>query len=186
MYGMLTKALESMIREGHGEAMWLRIRAAAGVDVEVFVSNEPYPDDVTFRLAVAAAEALETPVAELLRAFGSFWVLKTARQGYGDMLAACGRTLPEFLTNLPSLHTRVGLIFPRLQPPEFQCVDVRPNSLRLLYRSSREGLTPFVVGLIEGLGVMFETPVTVTPVPEAHGPGRDEFLIEWPASPLEP
>jgi hypothetical protein len=72
-------------------------------------------------------------------------------------MATGGRTLREFLLNLPDLHTRVALIFPELRPPEFACSEVTANSLRLHYRSTREGLTPFVVGLVEGLGGMFQT-----------------------------
>jgi hypothetical protein len=30
------------------------------------------------------------------------------------------------------------------------------------YRSHREGLAPFVVGLLEGLGTLYDTPTTVT------------------------
>ncbi len=180
MYGMINKALQHMVVEAHGEEVWERIRTRAGVEVEVFISNEGYPDEITYQLAGAASEVLGAPVEDLLRAFGSYWVLKTARQGYGDLMAAGGRTLREFLLNLPDLHTRVALIFPELRPPEFSCSEVTANSLRLHYRSTREGLTPFVVGLVEGLGEMFQTPVAVVPVPEAHGPGRDEFLVSWP------
>ena len=179
MYGMVNKALQSMVIEAYGEDAWERIRTRAGVDVEVFISNEGYPDEVTFQLAGAASGVLEQPLDDLLRAFGSYWVLKTARQGYGELMSAGGRTLGEFLLNLPNLHTRVGLIFPHLKPPQFSCSDVQATSLRLHYRSTREGLTPFVVGLVEGLGEMFETRVSVTPVAEAHGPGEDEFLISW-------
>lgn len=179
MYGMVNKALQNMVLEAHGEEVWEQIRTRAGVDVEVFISNEGYPDEITYQLAGAASEVLQAPVEDLLRAFGSYWVLKTARQGYGELMAAGGRTLREFLLNLPNLHTRVCLIFPHLRPPEFSCSDVAANSLRLRYRSTRQGLTPFVVGLVEGLGEMFETPVVVTLVPGAHGPGRDEFLVSW-------
>ena len=180
MYGMVNKALQNMVVEAHGEQIWEQIRTRAGVDIEVFVSNQGYPDEITYQLAGAASEVLKAPVEDLLRAFGSYWVLKTARQGYSELMTAGGRTLREFLLNLPNFHTRIGLMFPQLRPPEFSCSEVAENSLRLHYRSTRDGLTPFVVGLVEGLGLMFETPVLVTPVPEAHGPGRDEFLVSWP------
>ena len=180
MYGMINKALQHMVVEAHGEEVWERIRTRAGVEVEFFISNEGYPDEITHQLAGAASEVLRVPVEEVLRTFASHWVLNTARQEYGDLMATGGRTLREFLLNLPDLHTRVALIFPELRPPEFSCSEVTANSLRLHYRSTREGLTPFVVGLVEGLGGMFQTPVEVVPVTEAHGPGRDEFLVSWP------
>lgn len=186
MYGMVNKALQNMVIEVHGEETWERIRTRAGVDVEVFISNEGYPDALTFQLAGAASEVLGAPVEDLLRAFGSYWILETARTGYGDLLAACGKTLPEFLLNLTNLHTGIGLIFPDLRPPEFSCSDVTSNSLRLNYRSTRQGLTPFVIGLVEGLGEMFQTPVRVQPVPGACGPGSDDFMVDWSHPQTEP
>lgn len=179
MYGMVNNSLESMIREVYGDDVWLEVKRAAGVDVDVFINNDGYPDEMTFRLVVAAAERTLQSTDLLLREFGAYWVQKTARIGYGDILASCGRTLQEFLCNLPHLHTRVALLFPELSPPEFACTNIQPDSLRLIYRSSRQGLTYFVIGLIEGLGTMFNTTVSVSPIPEAHRPGYEEFDIRW-------
>ena len=44
MYGMVNKALHNMVLEAHGEQIWEQIRTRAGVDIEVFISNEGYPD----------------------------------------------------------------------------------------------------------------------------------------------
>ena len=46
MYGMVNKAVEDMVCMHHGEEAWEQIKSKAGVDVEVFVSNEGYPDEV--------------------------------------------------------------------------------------------------------------------------------------------
>jgi hypothetical protein len=106
--------------------------------------------------------------------------MKTAPEGYGQLMDSGGKTLAEFLKNLPAFHTRVGLIFPHLQPPIFTCSDVGPGSLRLRYQSHRPGLAPFVVGLVKGLGQRFETPVTVThAVVKGDEADHDEFLVEW-------
>ena len=42
MYGMVNKAIEEMVTRHHGESTWAQIKAKAGVDVEVFMSNEGY------------------------------------------------------------------------------------------------------------------------------------------------
>ena len=51
MYGMVNKAVEDMVCRNYGAPAWERIKEQAGVDIEVFLSNEPYADEVTFRLA---------------------------------------------------------------------------------------------------------------------------------------
>jgi hypothetical protein len=180
MYGMVNKAVEDLVVSNFGMEKWLAIKEKAGVDVDIFLSNESYPDELTYDLVGAASEVLGLAASEVLIAFGEHWVLNTARQGYGSMLEANGRTLPEFLINLPSLHTRAAMIFPDLQPPRFNCSEVTENSLLLHYRSHRPGLTDFVIGLLQGLGKMFDTPVVIEVVQrKADGTDHDQFRVTW-------
>jgi hypothetical protein len=178
---MVNKAVEDMVCALHGEAMWEQVKARACVDVDVFISNEGYPDAVTYRLVQAVSELTATPADAILEAFGEHWILKTAREGYGELMDAGGRSLPEFLTNLPDFHTRVSMIFPRLEPPRFKVSDMTERSLLLHYHTQRAGLAPFVTGLLKGLGKRFQTPLTgVTLIrSRAEGAGHDTFLVEW-------
>ena len=144
MYGMVNKAVEDMVCRDYGAPTWERIKERAGVDTEVFLSNEPYADEVTYRLVAAASELLGTPAANILEAFGEHWVLHTAQEGYGPLMRAAGRSLPEFLVNLPNFHSRVAMIFPKLQPPRFECTDITSRSLKLHYFTHRPGLESFV------------------------------------------
>jgi len=178
---MVNKALQDMVTEAHGESVWEQIKARAGITTDLFLSSEAYPDAVTYQLAGAASEVLDKPVAELLEAFGSYWVLRTAVEGYGDLMSAGGRSLREFLLNLPSFHSRICLIFPHLRPPNFRCSHLAAGSLRLHYSSDREGLTPFVVGLLRGLGEMFHNPVDITVLEERDPGDREVFLVSWQA-----
>jgi hypothetical protein len=181
MYGMVNKAVEDMVCAMHGEAMWEQVKNLAGVDEDVFISNEAYPDQMTYQLVGAASKLSGTPPAEILEAFGEHWVLKTAPDGYGDLLDAGGKSLAEFLINLPDFHARVSMIFPRLQPPRFQVSHVTGQSLHLHYHTHRTGLQPFVIGLVKGLGQRFRTPVKNVRLIQAVGPeaDHDTFLIEW-------
>ena len=70
MYGMVNKAVEEMVVMHHGEAMWEQIKAKAGVGMEVFMSNEAYPDEITYNLVAAASELLKLPAGQILRGFG--------------------------------------------------------------------------------------------------------------------
>jgi hypothetical protein len=53
------------------------------------------------------------------------------------------------------------MIYPKLTPPEFKVSDVTENGLNLHYFSKREGLQEFVRGLIQGLGIMFNTAINI-------------------------
>ena len=183
MYGLVNKALQDLVCSRFGEDTWETIKRTAGVDIDVFVSMEAYPDDVTSKLVAAASQVLSLSAEEVLKAFGEYWVPYTAKVGYGELLNLAGDSLPTFLQNLDSLHTRVGLLFPRLKPPSFWCTDIREDSLRLHYRpglASREGLGPFVIGLIHGLAVKLNTEIEINQTASRNqGADHDEFSIAF-------
>lgn len=174
MYGLVNKAVVDLVVTKFGQATWDAIKKKAEVDIDVFVSMDGYPDDVTYRLVGAASDVLKIPPEKVLEAFGEYWVLYTAQEGYGPMLDAAGKTLREFLENLDALHARVALTMPELRPPRFRLVPVDDKTMLLEYHSTRQGLAPMVVGLLKGLSVRFNTPVDVT---HASRDGHEEFTI---------
>jgi hypothetical protein len=174
MYGLVNKAVVDLVVNKFGQDTWTAIKKKAGVDIDVFVSMDGYPDDITYRLVGAASEVLGIPPEKVLEAFGEYWVLYTAQEGYGPMLDASGKTLREFLENLDALHARVALTMPELRPPRFRLVPVDSSKMLLEYHSTREGLAPMVIGLLKGLSVRFNTPIDVS---HARRDGHDEFTI---------
>lgn len=184
MYGMINLAVEDLVRRTAGDDSWERIRDQAGLGSAPFLPMESYPDEVTYSLVEAASEVLALPVQEVLRAFGEHWVLYTAQEGYGELLAMGGATIQEFLLNLHNLHGHVALAFPNLTPPSFWCTDSNERNVRLHYQSTRLGLGPMVVGLVQGLGKLYETEVRVTHDRSvADGAEHDEFLVEYLTAP---
>ena len=180
MYGLVNKAVEQMACSQFGVETWARIKARAEVDDEVFLSMHQYSDDVTYRLVSAASAELGLTAAEILQAFGRYWTLYTATEGYGELIKLSGSTLTEFLLNLDTMHARVGLSYPNLQPPSFQCSDITDGSLRLHYYSARHGLAPMVIGLLEGLAQMFETPIEIALVSSREqGDDHEVFQITF-------
>lgn len=180
MYGLVNKAIEELVVSGFGKANWDAIKAKAGVDVDVFISNQGYPDKLTYQLIEAAAAVLELPAEQILIAFGEHWVLQTGMRNYGPMMKSGGKTLREFLINLPNFHTRVAMIYPQLEPPRFNCTDVTETSLHLHYMTHRPGLTAFVSGLLQGLGKLYETPCTTTVIARKdQGADHDVFAVQW-------
>lgn len=182
MYGLVNKAIEDMVCSRFGEDTWEEIKQKADLDIDVFISMDAYPDDVTHKLVRAASGVLRLSAEELLTAFGEYWVLYTAKEGYGEMLEMAGDNLPEFLQNLDNLHARVGLSFQHLKPPSFQCTDKHEDSLHLHYQSTRVGLAPMVMGLIKGLGERFKTEINITQISSRDkGAEHDEFSIKYKA-----
>jgi hypothetical protein len=179
MHGLVNQGVHDLAIQLGGEQLWREIRAAAGIDQETFIGMESYADDVTWRLVEGASHVLGISTSDVLKAFGRHWVLYTARRGYGPVFDTMGRSLTEFLGNLDAMHARLSLSMPDLRPPSFVCEEPSDRQIRLEYRSDRPGLAPMVIGMLNGLGELFELELTVTQtVDRIDGADHDEFLID--------
>ena len=181
MYGIVNKAMKEMVEEEYGVEVWENIKDESGVQMEDFLSNEAYDDSVTFDLAIAASKVLKADLSTVLEAFGEYWILQTGMHNYGSLMEAGGDDLQEFLENLPNFHSRVMLMFPNLQPPEFRISDIEEGSLHVHYYSHRTGLQDFVRGLMKGLGKMFNKEVSVELIrSRENGHDHEVFHVNWP------
>lgn len=183
MYGMVNRAVRDMVLARFGSEAWQQIHTGANAPAD-FEKMQAYDDEVTYRLVGAASEHLGIPAADVMRAFGVYWVIETAEKGYGPLLALWGNSLEQFLGNLDALHSRVAETFAALQPPSFRVVRHGHGELEVHYTSHREGLAPFVVGLLEGVGQRFHTPVQVEHVArKSDGQEHDVFRVRYEAPP---
>jgi hypothetical protein len=180
MYGLINKAIHDLVVTKFGEAKWTEICRKAGITDASFVSMVKYPDDVSYKLVGAASEVLNLPAEQVLEAFGEYWTVYSAREGFGHLLDFAGSNLVDFLRNLDNRHTRVALTFPELEPPSFKVTDVTDKSLRLHYYSKRPGLAPVAMGMVKGLGKRFNTPASIRlDKGKANGHDHDEFVVTF-------
>ena len=161
MYGLVNASLMQLIVEQHGLPVWERIAHAADFYDASFNKMQSYPDALTYDLVGFASVELNMKSDDFLRMLGTYWVSFTAQQGYGHLFEVAGPSLREFLFSLNELHVRVGRSFLNLRPPSFRFDALGPSTLKMHYSSEREGLCPFVIGLLEGLAIRFESRVTV-------------------------
>lgn len=183
MYGMVNQAVKDLALQLGGSELWASISERAGLDLPDFVAMQTYDDDITYRLVAGASEVLGLTPREVLETFGEHWIRYTGEQGYGPMLAAMGRTLPQFLGNLDSMHSRIALNMPELRPPSFACEELGEGRLVVRYWSERPGLAPMVTGLLKGLGGRFALDITVTcDDPRPVGQDHDTFMVTYAPS----
>lgn len=180
MYGIVNKAIEDLVTENFGLQKWEEIKQNCSIEIDVFISNEPYDDSVTFELATAVAKVMNISIEDVLKTFGEWWILRTCKDNYSHMLESGGDNFKEFMVNLPHFHNRVMMIYPKLTPPEFQVFDIQSNSLNLHYLSKRIGLQDFVHGLITGLGKFYGTSVQLNLIKSREaGDHHEVFNISW-------
>jgi hypothetical protein len=180
MYGLVNKAIKDLVVSNHGEEKWKEICRLTGHLEEDFIGMNPYPDKLTYDLVGNASKVLGADPHDLLEAFGEYWILYTADEGYGDLMDLTGSTFTEFLGNLDMLHYRINNIMPELSAPQFSVRNEQEHSIELEYRTHREGLSPMLLGLIKGLGKRFGLDVRIRQI-QVKDDTNDchVFLIEW-------
>jgi len=176
MYGLINKALKTMIMEGHGQDVWKDIIKKSGVGEDSFISMERYDDSITYALVGATSEVLQASAEDCLELFGHYWATVTAPTAYGMLMDSTGEDLIGFLENVNSLHDRITSTFVGYIPPHF-IVDTDNNQVCLRYESKREGLTPFVVGVVKGLAERFGQEVSFGDVERCDVESGETSLI---------
>lgn len=178
MYGLINSALQSMIREKFGDEQWQQVLEASGVPADSFLTMRSYDDKITYDLAFAASDVLGAPVEACLEMFGEYWILETASKSYGPLMDASGTDMVEFLGNLNSLHDRITSTFLNYRPPEFRVETLEQGRHRVHYLSEREGLEPFVVGLLKGLAQRFECELEILEQEDVEVPAGTHATFE--------
>lgn len=180
MYGLVNKAIKDLVVTNHGVEKWKEICLLSDFHDEEFIGMNPYPDKLTYDLVKNASRVLRADAAAILEAFGEYWILYTADEGYGDLMDLTGSSFVEFLSNLDMLHYRINNIMPELAAPQFSTRNETEKSVELEYRSHREGLVPMLYGLIKGLGKRFDLVVTIEHIQEKNAENDCHvFLIKW-------
>ena len=64
MYGLVNQALEDFVRRGFGDAAWKQIRDNAGLNLEMFVSMDSYPDAWQLKAIRDGQVLIDQPVTE--------------------------------------------------------------------------------------------------------------------------
>lgn len=162
MYGMIHRAAREFALQLLDEQVWQSILTKINLDNGHFISGQHYSDEDTFALIGALSEQLDTPVPDLLTAFGRYWIKFTGQSDYAAALAMAGDDLVTFLSNLDELHHGIQANMPDARLPSFSVQSADDGQIILLYISERQGLEAFVEGLLQGLLEKFSEPGVIS------------------------
>lgn len=169
MYGMVNRGIRDLVLARAGAEVWSEICSTIGLDSTDFNDSTSYDDAITYDLVGEVSRVLDVDAEEVLQGFGRHWVLFTGREGWGALFDMAGDDMRSFVAGLDALHARVQASMPRCRMPSFTVFDGEDGALEVEYRSSREGLAPMVVGLMQGLAERFGEDWTIEPVGPIDG-----------------
>ena len=155
MYGMINKAIRTLVVRETSEEVWEQVLEASGIDEDAFEDLEAYDDSVTFALVGATSETLGLPASDVLEMFGVYWAVDVAPKGYGEYFNAFGNDFESFVSGLDEMHVRISQMLPSLSPPSFDIEKLGENHFKIHYKSPREGLAPLAIGTLKGIAMHF-------------------------------
>jgi hypothetical protein len=100
-------------------------------------------------LVVSLSERTEIPVDKLVHTFG-LHLSKVFSEKFTDFFTACSDTFSFLKTIDNHIHVEVHKLYPDAELPKFEYDDTNPESLKLIYSSSRH-FADLAHGLIEGV-----------------------------------
>ena len=177
MYGLINQAVKDLVVLSHGEETWREVSREANLGNADFDMLTSYPDPTTYRLVATSAERLSISPEEFLRRLGHHWITFTAEKGYGEMLNLLGSDISTCLQNLNHMHAHIGAVMTDLRTPRFSVTEVSAEQFTVHYRSHRAGLSPLVIGLLEGLAKRLKQEISITHIPKGMRSDHDEFDV---------
>lgn len=169
MHGMIHQAARAMALDRLGEAEWDALTCATGLSGKNFIGVDYYSDAETFALVKVIARRLDLPLNQAFFEFGRHWIEFVAVSAFARALRMAGDDLQSFLSNLDRMHASIKSNIPRASIPSFQVITASPEAIELCYRSEREGLAPFVHGILWAVARRFGETVEIAYAPSTGG-----------------
>lgn len=169
MYGMIHQAARDLAVDHLGEDEWQRLLTREGLSGRHFIGVEYYSDADTMRLVGVISDQLGCGMTETLYQLGRYWIDFAGASAYGRVLKMAGGDLETFISNLDRMHASIKSNMPLAALPGFEVVESSPAAIHVLYRSQRQGLEPFVQGILSAVSERFGETVRVTYVARDGG-----------------
>lgn len=169
MHGMIHQAARAMALNRLGEPEWEALTCAAGLSGRNFIGVDYYSDADTFALVKVIARRLDLSLDQAFFEFGRHWIDFVAVSAFGRALRMAGDDLQSFLGNLDRMHASIKSNIPGASIPSFQLIAANPTVIELCYRSERDGLAPFVHGILCAVARRFGEKVEIAYAPSTDG-----------------
>ena len=154
MQGLVNRAVERFVRDTYGRTTWLEIMRGLDLGFSEFEAMLNYDPDITPRLLMAVAVALDRPETDILEDIGTYLVSHPNAAAVRRLLRFGGDTFEEVLHSLEALPGRAALAVPDLSLPPMD-VSEQAGGLFCLRIGTRDrpgqGYGHLAVGLFRAL-----------------------------------
>ena len=174
MHGLMARALQCLICDVWGAAVWAAVMQSMGPD-PVVAAGQADAARLT-RLLGAASTQLDRTTDSLLEDLGTYLVSHPARAGIRRLLRFGGSDFRDFLHSLEDLPARGRLALPDLTLPSITVTDHGAGSYRLAIGPGFAGVGPLLTGLLRAMADDYGALVLIDPAHEAPDGAADIAL----------
>lgn len=177
MHGIMFKALKDHIVTHDGPGAWEQARADAGLDDQVYLAVDSYPDEDLSALVDAYATSSGTSTEKVLEAYGNS-AAGPLIETYGNSIVHDTESALQVVGNVEQLiHDVLRSRNDAMMPPELSC-SRDGETVRIDYRSHRQ-LCAVAKGLVTGVGEYLDDPLQVEERTCMHeGDDTCELVVE--------
>lgn len=171
MHAVMARAIQCLIGDVWGAAVWAAIAADVGPDPAAL----PGPGDAArlARLLHAASAQLDRTPDCLLEDLGTYLVSHPARAGIRRLLRFGGADFRDFLHSLEDLPERGRLALPDLTLPVITVTDRGAGGYRLAIGPGFAGVGPLLTGLLRAMADDYGALVLIDPAREGPDGAAD-------------
>lgn len=151
MHGLINRALESFLKQRHGQAFWQRIVRQANLPFDSFEPLLHYDATLTEALITATCTELGQVRETVLEDMGTALVSRRDRDGFRRLLRFGGVTFRDFLYSLEELPDRARLALPDLHLPDLRLEDRGSGRFALMAAPPFPGAGYILMGLLRAM-----------------------------------
>ncbi|XP_017139743.1 soluble guanylate cyclase 89Da [Drosophila miranda] len=146
MYGMLYESVQHYVQEEYGTDVWKKVCNIIDCKHNSFKTHQIYPDKLMPDIAAALSACTGESFDSCMNFFGKCFVRFFSNFGYDKMIRSTGRYFCDFLQSIDNIHLIMRFTYPKMKSPSMQLTSMDDKGAVILYRSSRTGMSKYLIG----------------------------------------
>lgn len=151
MHGLINRTIQSFTCHTYGQARWLAVTEAAGLDFSEFEAMLIYDEGMSREVLQALCANLDRDVSDVLEDVGTFLVSNPNVESLRRLLRFGGVNYTEFLHSLDDLPDRARLAVSDLDLPALELREHTTGQFSLTCHAGLQGFGSVMLGVLRAM-----------------------------------
>jgi methyl-accepting chemotaxis protein len=167
MKGTIVLCIAELVKTVGGDEKWREILRKSGLPEDLKLTRVADVDDAVIQTVLKnICEVLNLNILQVADAFGDYWINVYAPKHFKAYLFGLN-SAKALIMGMDKIHYQVTKILPNAHPPRFDYEEIDEKTLKVHYKSHRN-MIDFYIGLVKGIGRMFNTSLKIKKLSEQY------------------